>query len=336
MLRVNSLFRKAANGMRLPSAVLAERLMRLPAFDDRDLLADIENSPFSRLRDFLDKKFAHSVLYLPTYRRVEQDVEELLDLDQNERDLTSTDIHFGMRDVDERINRATRNIRDHFISSYGMISGQMLGQLAESSPISPEALAALEDRSQIELVLGRVAENVSQTQKELILKLYDDGELATNVHLSFFLYSLIQAYEQVRQVDAALQRYAKVCNGYLINKEMRYDSLNATVAVYEMPGGRPLKLETLSSGEKQILGVMSELYLGSSDSYIIIFDEPELSLSMDWQKKILVDISASDKTHTLVAVTHSPFVFENALDAYAKSLEVSFHAPVSEAANGLA
>ncbi|WP_416194289.1 hypothetical protein [Sphingomonas mollis] len=267
--------------MRIPTSVFANRLIRIAAPEDRDLLSDLENSPFGMLKSFLEQNFCHSVLYLPTYRRVEQDVEELLDFDKDERGITSTDIHFGMKDVDERINRATRNIRDHFIASYGMISGQMLGQLAENPPISAETLDSLKDKSQIELVLGRVAENVSQTQKELILKLYDDGELEKNVHLSFFLFSLIKAYDQVRQVDAALQRYAKVCNGYLINKEMRYDSLNATVAVYETIGGNELKLDTLSSGEKQILGVMSELYLGESESYIVIFDEPELSLSME-------------------------------------------------------
>ncbi|QAY76132.1 AAA family ATPase [Sphingosinicella sp. BN140058] len=328
-LREDAAFMSAARSMRIPFSAFVDRLQKFDQFSspDTDMLSLADNSPLVRLRQFLSESFCQSVLYLPTYRRIEQDLEELLDLDEDENEMTSDAIHFGMKDVNERIRSATNQIGVHFISSYGQISGQMLGQLAENTPLAEEMLGRLANRSSIELVLGRVGENVTDTQKSLILKLYDNGELSTNRHLSFFLSSLIEAYEQVQEVDRALQRYAKVCNGYLINKEMRYDILNATVAVYETIGNTKLDLDDLSSGEKQILGVMSELYLGDHDSYFVIFDEPELSLSMDWQKKILVDVAASHKTGSLVAVTHSPFVFENELDAFAKVLEVKFRSP---------
>lgn len=329
-MREDSTFNTILRQVRMPASIFVERLKNLDIAESFDPYIFAENSPIVKLKNFLDKNFCHSILYLPTYRRVEQDAEELFNLGDDEGELSFKDIHFGMRDVDDRINNATRQIRDHFIASYGQISGQTLGQLADNTPISDEMRERLIDRNNIELVLARVGENVSDTQKSLILKLYDDESLLDNRHLSFFLSSLIEAYEQVKQVDASLQRYAKVCNRYLINKELRYDGLNATVSVYETIGGTKLDLDTLSSGEKQILGVMSELYLGENESYVVIFDEPELSLSMDWQKKILVDVAASEKTHSLIAVTHSPFVFENELDQYARSLKVKYHAPMTE------
>lgn len=46
----------------------------------------------------------------------------------------------------------------------------------------------------------------------------------------------------------------------------------------------------LSSGEKQIISVFSKLYLEDNKKYIILFDEPELSLSIKWQAKFLPDI----------------------------------------------
>ncbi len=70
---------------------------------------------------------------------------------------------------------------------------------------------------------------------------------------------------------------------------------------------------------------MSELYLGEEKSYIVIFDEPELSLSVEWQKKQLPDIIRSRRCAFLVAATHSPFVFENELDPYARSLKIAYH-----------
>ncbi|RYE52160.1 MAG: N-acetylmuramic acid 6-phosphate etherase [Sphingobacteriales bacterium] len=52
-------------------------------------------------------------------------------------------------------------------------------------------------------------------------------------------------------------------------------------------------------------------------------DEPELSLSLDWQKKILVDVVNSPSCVQLIAITHSPFVFDNELEPYATSLQLN-------------
>ena len=329
-LREDPIFTHAARLSKMPTGIFASRLRNIDVEPDGelDLVILSEDSPVTKLRSFLKNKFNHSVIYLPTYRRVEQDLEEFIDIAEEEGSFTALDIHFGMKDVEDRLSKSTKQIRDHFVESYGQVSGQMLGQLADNTPVSEQMKQRLSDRSSIELVLGRVADYVSDTQRTLILKLFDDDRLLENGHLSFFLSSLIESYEQVREVDTALQKYAQVCNSYLLNKEMRYDGLNAIVSVYETIGGSKLDLATLSSGEKQILGVMSELYLGDKPSYVVIFDEPELSLSMDWQKKILVDVAGSEKTFCLIAATHSPFVFENELDGYARSLEVKFRAPL--------
>ena len=70
---------------------------------------------------------------------------------------------------------------------------------------------------------------------------------------------------------------------------------------------------------------MADLYLGKQRHLAVIFDEPELSLSVEWQKKLLLDISASEKCAFLVAATHSPFVFENSLDQFARPLRVLYN-----------
>ena len=57
-----------------------------------------------------------------------------------------------------------------------------------------------------------------------------------------------------------------------------------------------------------------------SKSFIVLFDEPELSLSIFWQKLLLPDIVASQKCKFLLSVTHSPFIFENELSKYAIGL----------------
>jgi predicted ATPase len=67
--------------------------------------------------------------------------------------------------------------------------------------------------------------------------------------------------------------------------------------------------------------MFSKVYLSEPEKrFYILFDEPELSLSMLWQKTLLPNILKSQKCDFLLAVTHSPFIFDNALDKYAVGL----------------
>lgn len=334
IMRERTLLQSVSRQMRLPAKMLYERLVR--ADHSRTLESDwidqLGESSIDSLKQYLKKEFPVDVLYLPTYRRVEQGIEHVFDSESGKSNLKDTDIHFGMKDVETKIRSATSEIRDHFIRSYGQISGQMLGQLVESRAVSADMQSRLADRSAVELVLSKVGANVSETQRQKIMQQHDSGHLMSNRHLAFFLSRLIEAYDQVKSLDDSLQAYARVCNGYLTNKHMRYDSLSGTLLLYEDITDDPIDLDHLSSGEKQILGVMADLYLGNQERLAVIFDEPELSLSVEWQKKILLDIAASEKCAFLVAATHSPFVFENSLDPFARALRVTYN-PISSGAS---
>ncbi|WP_375470149.1 AAA family ATPase [uncultured Nostoc sp.] len=83
-----------------------------------------------------------------------------------------------------------------------------------------------------------------------------------------------------------------------------------------------LEMRILSSGEKQIVSLFSHIYLSEITGYFVIIDEPELSLSVPWQKRFLPDIIENSRCNGLVAVTHSPFIFQNnVLDNYTHNLE---------------
>jgi hypothetical protein len=45
-----------------------------------------------------------------------------------------------------------------------------------------------------------------------------------------------------------------------------------------------------------------------------------LSLSVPWQQRFLPDILATGRCTGVVAVTHSPFIWDNDLEAYVRSL----------------
>ena len=73
-------------------------------------------------------------------------------------------------------------------------------------------------------------------------------------------------------------------------------------------GGRSYGLGALSSGEKQVLTMLYSATRSKFRGGIFLIDEPELSLHVDWQRKILAELMTQAPHSQIIACTHSPEV----------------------------
>ena len=276
--------------------------------------------------------FPYDILYFPTYRRVE---EESTNLGYVAKDSVGDQqlLQFGMQDVQTRFDRITSDIRSSSVEWYSKINGKMLTQLIngiQDDSIESDRLTSPET---LRIVLDRIGDNITKEDKEHILHLVNTDDIREQLYrpLAYFLSNLVQVYDQQRDKDNAIKSFAKTVNDYIGNsKEVRYNESRVDIQIVNKPSMKDVSLEKLSSGEKQVVSLFSKLYLDGSKPYVILFDEPELSLSIEWQRKLLPDIVQSGKCAFLLAATHSPFIFENDLDRYAslvnfKSTDLILH-----------
>ncbi|MBL1198088.1 MAG: AAA family ATPase [Nostoc sp. GBBB01] len=165
---------------------------------------------------------------------------------------------------------------------------------------------------------------MSKFDRQRIEKLVSSGEINSSQHdqLVYFLSKLVGLYEQQKEKDDSINKFATICNEYLNKKRIIYDEANVDISIIQTRNSSPIEIRNLSSGEKQIISLFSKIYLESSEEFILLFDEPELSLSIEWQKLLLPDILKSGKCRLLLAVTHSPFIFDNELDLNANDLDI--------------
>jgi predicted ATP-dependent endonuclease of OLD family len=69
----------------------------------------------------------------------------------------------------------------------------------------------------------------------------------------------------------------------------------------------------LSSGEKQILIILLTVLVEDNQPYVLFMDEPEVSLHMEWQKR-LVDLCIELNPNVqIILTTHSPAIVMNGL-----------------------
>ena len=75
--------------------------------------------------------------------------------------------------------------------------------------------------------------------------------------------------------------------------------------------GEVLMPYQLSSGEKQMLAILLTVLVEDDQSYVLFMDEPEVSLHIEWQKR-LIDLCLELNPHVqIILTTHSPAVVMN-------------------------
>ena len=79
--------------------------------------------------------------------------------------------------------------------------------------------------------------------------------------------------------------------------EIRFSQVGETLFPYQ-----------LSSGEKQILAILLTVLVQDGLPYVLFMDEPEVSMHVDWQKKLIALILSLNPNVQIILSTHSPAV----------------------------
>jgi len=67
----------------------------------------------------------------------------------------------------------------------------------------------------------------------------------------------------------------------------------------------------LSSGEKQMLAILLTVLVEDDQPYVLFMDEPEVSLHIEWQKRLIDLIMELNPNVQIILTTHSPAVIMN-------------------------
>ena len=75
--------------------------------------------------------------------------------------------------------------------------------------------------------------------------------------------------------------------------------------------GERLTPYQLSSGEKQMLVILLTVLIEDNKPYVLFMDEPEISLHIDWQQRLIDLILELNPNVQIILTTHSPAVIMN-------------------------
>ncbi|MEK4081565.1 AAA family ATPase [Solibacillus sp. FSL K6-1126] len=294
-----------------------ERITKMHFYRCMDnLLENLENEK--------DKEINEEVKYLPTFRRVEAEIKELYNEDfEVEKHIKGGSLKFGLSDVEEKIQELVFKLKEQAHELNGELAKEVLTDLLENRPLEiSDSEREKITYNKISIVTGRIGKEKMKSVEKLYnyFNVQNSIDLENKGFLEYYLYKLVRIHEKQSVIDEKIKKFIGICNKYLINKEIIFEETTPKVIVVDKEDSTLIKFNELSSGEKQILSIFSELYLEDNKPMIYIIDEPELSLSIPWQKYILEDIYNSGRVNLLIATTHSPFIFKNKFSEFAKDL----------------
>lgn len=328
----------------IPHSYMSRLLSELPRPAVDDLFESSKDEPSIRLfLSVMKEAGSQQVIYLPTYRRIEQDLKSIFpNLEDDElRKLTVRNdgalsqrnlghvelVQFGMQDVEKKISEELETIRERTRSQLTNLTASYLKDIISNraDTVEPEQLRLIDDEV-VRAVLDRVDESTlslkDKHEVESAIRRIRVGGVqveARDKYLAYFFSRLLDIYTSLAQSEGNIRKLVTTCNRYFERKSLIYNDTTFATGIFDTDNS-PLSWKVLSSGEKQVASLFTHLFLSRNSNQAVIIDEPELSLSVQWQKALLPDISDSDNCKLLIAVTHSPFIYANKLDPYAVDL----------------
>ncbi|MGL5616200.1 MAG: AAA family ATPase [Sarcina sp.] len=301
-------------------------LYRMDEFNYR-----VNSKDFKKIKNDIkeiSKLLNEEIVYMPTFRRVEEELDSILNIPlKNNNELkykiNNSSINFGIRDVEKTLNDLTNKLKEDATDLYARMNAEVLNDLLSNKVKLTYSEKSIIDKEKIDIVVGRIGkEKIREVDKLLeFINNKNNINVENRDFLEYYIFKLINIYEIQKGIDDKIKRFINVCNKYLVNKNLEYNEVSPKVTIVNKYTKEEVLFINLSSGEKQILSLFSKVYLNLTRKCIFVIDEPELSLSILWQKNLINDLIKSKMIGLLIGATHSPFIFDDNLIEYANELE---------------
>ena len=174
------------------------------------------------------------------------------------------------------------------------------------------ALENLEDKNQVIYVPS--IDNIAMRDKrktsnaltqDLEFYMFD---MKTGPSMMYYRMSMIDASaEKQAEMKARIEDFRSVINGLFQETEKQIEIEGNKFNIVSK--GQILPIDALSSGEKQILQIMLRVFLLEGKESYVLLDEPENSLDISWQYKLIDTLTKLNPNAQFFITTHSPSIF---------------------------
>ena len=152
--------------------------------------------------------------------------------------------------------------------------------------------------------------------EQLFNNLQDNRNYLKNINSSQYLIlkTIVDELQSEVEIYKEIKRFIDEYNSFLnYNKKLVINENGIFIA----PNNH--RLEKLSSGERHLLTFFATILLLGEEQEFILLDEPEISLDISWQEKLLSTVSKLAPNAQIIVASHSPSIMSDYFD---ESIEI--------------
>ena len=159
-----------------------------------------------------------------------------------------------------------------------------------------------------------VPSNVKRSSHSPLMEELENLVIKNKYSYSFFDYRMraLNFPEESKTVNERIEKFIVLVNTFFseTKKRMEIDRQeNSLTFIDESNEHQKISLEQLSAGEKQMLLILLTVFLMDRKPAVLLMDEPELSLHVTWQEKLIASLRKLNPNCQLILTTHSPSIF---------------------------
>lgn len=158
-------------------------------------------------------------------------------------------------------------------------------------------------------LLEKLADNRVKTELDWQIYKLQKRYLDYQVNIGNKIIELLTSGDADSQTNAALISAPKILFQDMVDElfadtHKKIDRKSNEIQFVQ--GDETLTPYQLSSGEKQLLVILLTVLVENCEHYALIMDEPEISLHIDWQQKLIGLIRRLNPNAQIILSTHSP------------------------------
>ena len=253
-------------------------------YEDEDVLISAEDEANRYIKNI------GSSVFLPTFRRIEGG----FTLDNNYSNSFYRKI--SKNEIEDALDKLSNHLtnKDHvFVTSISSvdISNLLLKEYTKISEYSNEI-----QKNQADKIITSIS-SFSKDEKNRKDELEEAIKLIENIKTQ------IDYTEKLR--NKAMKPLLEVQN--VVQKIFKKSGIEFTKKITFGDAATAIKSNMLSAGEKQMLSFIC--YNAFYNNTIFFIDEPELSLHVDWQRRLFLMLNQQNSSNQFIITTHSPFIY---------------------------
>lgn len=143
---------------------------------------------------------------------------------------------------------------------------------------------------------------------EYTLERYKSYQINLSTRMANLVTSKRDDYEGVVKLFGEKNRFLDILEDLLRPSGKRINREVGDIEFFFGDDTSPHGYSDLSAGEKQLLLIMLTVFMQEGKESILIMDEPEISLHIDWQSQLITRIKEVNPNCQIIISTHSPSV----------------------------